>query len=100
MKLYLYSSNELNVDEIYLGVLFNMNVMDRLKFNFKSFLLSLLVLSAFVVSCKKKENKLIFNVKGSYDFIGTVEKDNQTYFGFCKYNFQPEVQFLDKAGMK
>jgi len=73
--------------------------MDRLKLNPRFFLLFLLVLLTFVLSCKRKENNLIFNVKDSYDFIGTVEKDNETYFGFCKKNFQPQVKFFDKEGM-
>lgn len=73
--------------------------MDRFKLNSRFFLLFLLVLLIFVISCKRKENSLIFNLKGSYDFIGTVEKDNETYFGFCKTNFHPEVKFFNKKGM-
>lgn len=61
------------------------------------FIFSILLILLFY-SCSNIQQKIKFSLSTSYEFIGTVSSNGETYIGFCKKNFNPTVKFFDIKG--
>lgn len=55
----------------------------------------------FLMSCQNENrvsSTISFPVSTDYDFLGTIQVEDETYIGFVKRNFNPNIKLFDTKG--